>query len=186
MAFQKYIKNLRKSRRFHKLLGTSLSLFLLISAVTGIALSLKKEIAIIQPPTTKGVSKNLQTWLPMFQIDSLARQALYTTHPEQKDNPVDRLDIRPGKGIVKVLFDKGYWEVQIDGTTGEVKSIAKRHSDWIEALHDGSIINQLFKLLSMNMLGWGLIFLILTGLWLWYGPKRFRLLKKNYRKKSIR
>lgn len=185
LAFQKYIRNLRKSRKLHKLLGTSLSILLLISALTGIALALKKEVAVIQPPTQKGISKDLDTWLPLAELDSLARIALYTTHPEQKQNPVDRLDVRPGKGIVKVLFEKGYWEVQIDGTNGEVKSIAKRHSDWIEALHDGSIISQLFKLISMHALGIGVILLILSGLWLWYGPKRFRLLKKNYREKNI-
>ncbi len=185
MAFRKYIQNLRKSRKLHKLLGTSLSAFLIISAVTGILLSLKKDVDIIQPPTTKGISKDLSTWLPLEQIDSIAKVAFYTAHPDQDQNPIDRFDVRPSKGIVKVLFDKGYWEVQIDGTNGEIKSIARRHSDWIESLHDGSIISDLFKLISMNLLGFGLLFLILTGLWLWYGPKRFRFLKKNYRKKTI-
>lgn len=184
MAFTTYIQNLRKSRKLHKLLGTGLSIFLFISALTGIFLALKKEVPLLQPPTTKGISKDLRDWLPLDQIDSIARVALYAAHPQQHQNPVDRLDVRPSKGIVKVLFKKGYWEVQVDGTDGKIKSIAKRHSDWIEALHDGSIINDLFKLISMNVLGFGVIFLILTGMWLWYGPKRFRLLKKRFRNKQ--
>ena len=117
----------------------------------------------------------------MVHIDSVARMALYSAYPEQSQNPVDRFDVRPSKGIVKVLFEKGYWEVQVDGTNGEVKSIARRHSDWIEALHDGSIINDFFKLISMNILGVGLLFLIGSGLWLWYGPKRLRWLKKRHK-----
>lgn len=179
MAFEKYILNLRKFRKLHKFLGLSLSLFLIISALTGVLLSLKKDVDLLQPPTASGESKQLDTWLPLGQIDSIAREALYIAQPDQLNNPVDKLDVRPSKGIVKVLFDKGYWEVQVDGTSGEVKSILKRHSDWIESLHDGSIINDTFKLISMNLLGFGLIFLSLTGLWLYFGPKRFRKLKKN-------
>lgn len=186
MAFQKYISNLRKSRKLHKLLGTSLSILLFISAVTGVLLSFKKEVAIIQPPTTKGISKDLKDWLPLDQIDSIARHALYQAHPEQHQNLVKRFDARPSKGIIKALFEKGYWEVQVDAKDGSVKSIAKRHSDWIESLHDGSIVSDLFKLISMNVLGIGLLLLICSGLWLWYGPKRFRFLKKNYRKKKIK
>ena len=88
------------------------------------------------------------------------------------------MDVRPSKGIAKVLFKEGNWEVQIDGTSGEVKSIAKRYSDWIESLHDGSIISDLFKLISMNLLGIGVLFLMGTGIWLWYGPKVVREMKR--------
>lgn len=186
MAFRKYIQNLRKSRKLHKLLGTSLSALLFISALSGILLALKKDVAIIQPPTQKGLSKQLDTWLPLSQLDSIASTALHSKYPEQVDNVVDRLDVRPSKGVVKVLFEKGYWEVQVDGANGHVLSIAKRHSDWIEALHDGSIISDFFKLISMNVLGFGVLFLILTGLWLWYGPKRFRWLKRKRREQQIK
>jgi uncharacterized iron-regulated membrane protein len=88
------------------------------------------------------------------------------------------MDIRPSKGIVKILFEDGNWEVQVDGKSGEVLSIDKRYSDWIESLHDGSIISDGFKLVSMNFLGMGLLFLIFTGLWLWYGPRRIRIKKR--------
>ncbi|MFT6321644.1 MAG: putative iron-regulated membrane protein, partial [Granulosicoccus sp.] len=86
---------------------------------------------------------------------------------------------RPSKGIVKVLFEAGNWEVQVDGKSGEVKSVEKRYSDWIESLHDGSIISDGFKLFTMNFLGIGLLFLIGTGVWLWYGPRRVRMKKRK-------
>ncbi|MEZ4980895.1 MAG: PepSY domain-containing protein [Saprospiraceae bacterium] len=66
---------------------------------------------------------------------------------------------------------------QIDGQSGEIYSISRRYSDWIEQLHDGSIIAEWFKWLSMNYLGLGLIVMIITGTWLWWGPKRIRNLK---------
>lgn len=179
MNLKRYILNLRKTRVWHKWLGTGLALLLFISAITGVLLALKKDVAVIQPPTIKGQNKDLSTWIPLQQIDSIAYHALVAAHPEQATNKVDRLDVRPSKGVVKVLFDQGYWEVQVDGGNGKVLSIARRHSDWIEALHDGSIISDLFKLISMNILGIGLVILLITGLWLWYGPKRYRKLKRH-------
>lgn len=182
---ERYIQSLRRFRAIHRLLGITLALLLLISAITGVLLALKKEVAIIQPPTIKGSSQELSNWKSISEIDSLAKDAFYTAHPDQKDNPIDRFDVRPSKGIIKVLFKNGYWEVQIDPVTSEVKSIAKRHSDWIEALHDGSIVSHLFKLISMNFLGFGLLALITTGLWLWYGPKKIRQKKSIIREKKL-
>ena len=179
MNIKSVIKSLRKFRVLHRWMGLTLAILLVISAVTGILLSLKKDVALIQPPTQKGVSKNLADWKPLHQLSLTAQEAFYSAYPEQKDNLVDKMDVRPSKGIVKVLFEKGYWEVQVDGVSGEVKSIAKRHSDWIEHLHDGSIISDGFKLFSMNFLGLGLLFLIATGIWLWYGPRRVRKEKKR-------
>ena len=177
---KQYIYSLRTFRVWHRWLGTALAIFLIISAVTGILLSLKKQVDVLQPPTQKGVSQSLDSWMPIDSIAQLATVAFHNAHPAQYDNYIDRMDVRPSKGIVKVLFERGYWEVQIDGTSGEVMSIAKRHSDWIEHLHDGSIISEVFKLISMNLLGFGLLILISTGLWLWYGPKRVRKMRSRH------
>jgi len=179
---KKYIKSLRSLRVWHRYLGVSLALLLLISAVTGILLSLKKEVDFLQPPTQKGEVQSLQEWKPLHELSTIASTHFYEKYPDQKNNPIDRLDVRPSKGIVKVLFGEGNWEVQVDGHSGAVLSVAKRHSDWIESLHDGSIISDLFKLISMNFLGVGLIVLLSTGLWLWYGPRLIRIEKKKRRK----
>lgn len=169
-----YTKSLRDFRKYHKYLGIALSFFLLISALTGLLLGWKKDVGLLQPPTQTGVSTDLSHWKSLSELAETARNALYAEYPAQTDNPIDRIDARPGKGIVKVLFEKGWWEVQVDAGTGEVLSIARRHSDWIEALHDGSIINDFFKLIAMNTLGLGLLLMVVTGLWLWYGPLKLR------------
>ena len=176
---QTIVKQLRRYRVYHKYIGIALSILLFISAVTGLLLGWKKNVDLIQPPTQKGVSKDLATWKQVDELATLAQTAFYETYPEQAGNGIDRMDVRPSKGIVKVLFKEGWWEVQLDGTSGEVLSIAKRHSDWIEALHDGSIISDTFKLISMNTLGIGLSLMIITGLWLWYGP---RVVKRRRKK----
>ncbi|MEM9917517.1 MAG: PepSY-associated TM helix domain-containing protein [Bacteroidota bacterium] len=179
LKFVQYIKSLRSFRKIHRYTGVAIALLVIVSALTGILLALKKDISVIQPPTRSGINKNLEQWKPLHELASLATEALHQAQPTEVGNEVDRMDARPSKGIVKVLFEDRHWEVQIDASTGEVYSIARRHSDWIEALHDGSIVSDLFKLVSMNVLGWGLLGLTMTGLWLWYGPKVVRKIKRE-------
>jgi uncharacterized iron-regulated membrane protein len=100
-------------------------------------------------------------------------------HPGISSEGIDRLDIRPKKGIAKILFNKGYWEVQLNCETGQVLSVKKRYSDLIEQIHDGSILGDTFKLASMNLLGISIIIMIITGFWLWFGPRRIKKIKSR-------
>jgi len=176
---KRYILSLRQYRKLHRAFGLGLAILLLISATTGLLLGWKKDANWIQPPSQKGVSKDLTTWKSMHEIATIGQNALIEYDSTQSNNKIHRMDARPSKGIVKVLFKKGNWEVQIDATNGEIKSIAKRHSDWIESLHDGSIISDNFKLISMNVLGIGVLILGITGFWLWYGPRLIRIIKRK-------
>lgn len=176
---KKYVNSLRVFRVWHRYLGLILLVFVLISSVTGVLLAWKKNVEVLQPPTQKGVSKALSTWKSVDEIAQIAQHELLKQYPEEADNSISRIDVRPSKGIAKVLFENNSWEVQVDGTDGSIKSVAKRHADWIERLHDGSIISDLFKLISMNVLGFGLIMMLFTGYWLWYAPGKIRKMKKR-------
>ena len=174
-GFKKIARSIRRNRKWHKYVGLSIAVFVLISAITGILLAWKKNVDLLQPPTQKGVTTNIADWKP---VEDLARVAVTAVDSLGlgADN-LDRIEYRTTKGIAKVIFDTGSWEVQVDATNLEVLSVAKRHSDWIEHLHDGSIISDGFKLISMNYLGIGLLVLIVTGIWLWLGPIKVRRLK---------
>jgi hypothetical protein len=94
---------------------------------------------------------------------------------------VDRIDIRKDKGIVKFNYLNHFSEIQLDGATGKVLSVNHRRSDFIEKIHDGSIIDFYLKttdgqikLFYTSLMGLGLIVFTITGFWLWYGPKRMR------------
>jgi len=182
MSLKQIVKRLRTFRVWHRTIGVLVAVFLLISSVTGIILSWKKDIPVIQPPTQEISFSSADTWLTIPELEEKSILVLQDKYPDQKENKVKRIDVRPSKGIAKVIFEKGNWEVQLNAINGEALSIEKRYSDWIESLHDGSIVNDLFKLISMNLLGSSVIFMIFTGLWLYFGPKRFRKLKK-YRNK---
>lgn len=169
------VRVLRTFRSTHKALALGLLALVVVSALTGIALGWKKNVALLQPPTATGEAATLERWAPLHRLAAIAGTALAAEIG--RDDPArlvpERLDVRPDRGIVKVLFP-GAWEVQMDGATGEVLSVARRHADWIETLHDGSIISDGFKLLAMNALGLGLLALSATGVWVWYGPRRIR------------
>lgn len=172
----KLVGSLRNYRVYHKYLGLGLLVMLIISSATGLLLGWKKNVDLLQPATQDGSTLNLSAWVTLASMATTATAALDSA-AGIKNSPIDRLEARPDKGIVKVLFKEGYWEVQLDGGTGKVLSVARRHSDWIEQIHDGSIISDLFKLITMNVLGLGLLVLTITGFTLWFYPKKIRQLK---------
>ncbi len=177
MHYRKIVDGLRKFRTWHRFVGTSVGFFMLITASTGILLGWKKDVDILQPPEQKGTSPDVSQWVDVETMITSASHALDSV--VGKTIAVDKLDVRPGKGIIKVLFKEGYWEVQIDGATGKSLSVLQRHSDWIEHIHDGSIVGDMFKITYTNLLGWSLLILALSGFWLWYGPKVVRKMKTS-------
>ncbi len=153
---------------------------LLVVIGSGIALQLKKELAWIQPPTMKGQGPTMT-----LGLDEVL--AIAGSEPDAEIvswNDVDRLDVRPDKGIVKVRA-VNHWEVQIDMATGAVLSSMYRRSDLIESIHDGSFIHDRVKLWVFLPSGVVLLALWLTGIYLWALPivmKRKGKAKRQYRK----
>lgn len=175
------VRILRKARSIHARVALPLMLLVVVSSLTGIVLGWKKNVDTLQPPTQASEAVALSAWLPLHQLAAVATAALaaHAAHGATGDAGrlvPDRLDVQPGKGIVKVLFP-GDWEVQVEGSTALVRSVARRHADWIERLHDGSIVSDGFKLVAMTALGFGLLVLATSGFWMWYGPKRLRRIR---------
>jgi len=175
MILKKIVKQLRWSRLLHQLIGVSLAFFVVITATSGLVLGWKKNVEILQPATQDGSSVLLSEWISFDHVSKIAIHAMDSVLQKKMD--IDRMDVRPDKGIIKVTFKEGYWEVQVDATSGKTLSVARRHADWIEHIHDGSIVSDWIKILYTNILGVGLITLALSGLWLWYGPKVIRKIK---------
>ncbi len=160
----------RKNRRWHSWISISVIFFIVISSISGLLLAYKKNFEILQPPTQRGEKKNMSNCLSLEEITQIS-DSLLAFHTGNSDNKVDRIDVRPAKGMAKVIYKTGYWEVQLDIHSGKQLSIARRHSDWIENLHDGSIISDAFKLFSMSYLSIGLLILSFTGMWMYWGAK---------------
>lgn len=172
---------LRNVRRIHRALGVSLFAFFMILAITGLLLGWKKNLPLLQKPTQKAVSTDVSQWLPMDTLLTIANAALEQRFGDQLSNELDKLDVRPGNGIIKVLYKKHYYSFQIDATTGVILSTEYRTSDLVEHIHDGTFIDNylnlpggIFKLFYTTLLGTALAVFVLTGFWLWYGPKWMR------------
>ena len=164
----------RTNRKIHYWGALICALPVLIIIATGIILQLKKDIAWIQPPTQRGTSQQ-----PMLAFDRILETSMSV--PEAKISSwddVDRLDVRPGKGVVKVRANNR-WEIQIDNASGEVLQVAFRRSDLIESIHDGSWFHDLAKLWIFLPCAIILLVLWLSGMLLFLQPIRARRKRKQ-------
>jgi uncharacterized iron-regulated membrane protein len=171
---------LRVFRWLHRKIAIATFFFFLVIAVTGLLLGIKKQTGLLAP-TQRGISKDLATWLSVDSLHKRAVAVLRDSVSHKLSPELDRIDMRPGNGIVKFTFKHHYKGVQLDATTGHLLSIEDRKSDFIEHLHDGSMVDKLmgfngdrFKIGYTLIMGLSLAMLVVTGFWLWYGPKKIR------------
>ncbi|NUQ24894.1 MAG: PepSY domain-containing protein [Saprospiraceae bacterium] len=173
---------LRVFRKIHRWTGALLFVFFFLVAVTGLLLGWKKHSGgLIFPENYTGTSTDLKAWLPIDSLHNLACNILHDSVSPDLSLALERIDIRKDKGMVKFVFEDSYWGIQLDGATGNLLAIERRRADFIENLHDGSILdyylgttNGQIKLVYSTVLGLALMLFTITGFWLWYGPKRMR------------
>lgn len=144
---------------------------LLIVAATGVLLQVKKQWSWVQPVEQKGGRAfgdiegsivDFDTMLERMRACQLARVENW--------GDVQRIDIRPSKGIAKITTKEG-WEIQMELADGRVLQEAVRRSDWIESMHDGSFFGGDAVKLGL-FLPAGIVMLVMwaTGLWLFWLP----------------
>lgn len=155
----------RQSRVFHRWGSIIALLPITVIIFSGIVLQLKKVSSYVQPPTQSGAGTELA--IGFDRILEVARTVPEAEIETWED--VDRLDVRPGKGVVKVRC-KNRYEVQIDAETAEILQVAFRRSDLIESIHDGSFFNEHFKLWVFLPAGIVLALLLVTGVHLFFLP----------------
>lgn len=169
----------RISRKIHRKVALPAFICFFIIAFTGLLLGWKKHTGgALLPDTQRGISVNPSTWLPVDSLYQLAAQVLNDSVSTSLSPEISRIDMRPPKGVAKFIFKHHYWEIQLDCATGEALQIARRNSDLIERIHDGSIIDNWlnikgspFKLLYTSLAGLSLLSFIITGIFLYFGAK---------------
>lgn len=173
---------LRSFRKIHRITGALLFVFYFFIAITGLLLGWKKHSnGWILPKSAKGTSTDLKDWLSIDSLHKNACTILHDSVSKELSLKIDRIDIRKEKGMVKFVFADHFWGLQLDGATGKLLQVEQRRSDFIENIHDGSILDRYFdtsdgqiKLVYTSLTGVGLLLFTITGFWLWYGPKRMR------------
>jgi hypothetical protein len=172
----------RLYRKLHRWVAIPLFLFLTLIGTTGLLLGWKKQSGLL-PKTQKGSNVETKAWISLDSINTVAKA--YATNTLKKSAEIDRIDIRPQKGTAKIVFTHHFTELQIDCATGQILAVNARNSDFIEKIHDGSILDfelnpngEQFKLSYTLIAGLAMILLSISGFWLWYNPIRMRKIKK--------
>ncbi|NNF07069.1 MAG: PepSY domain-containing protein [Candidatus Eisenbacteria bacterium] len=162
-------------RKGHYWIAIAIALPILIVLGSGLLLQVKKEVTWIQPKTMRGEGDVPElTFEDILSAASTVREAQISGWPD-----VDRLDVRPKKGVIKIR-SKNRYEIQIDHQTAEVLQVAYRRSDVIEQIHDGSFFHDKAKLWIFLPSGFLLFVLWVTGIYLFALPL---VVKRRKRKK---
>jgi uncharacterized iron-regulated membrane protein len=156
------------NRKIHYWASALVAIPLLVIIGTGLLLQMKKHSAWVQPIEHRGTGQ-----VPALSLDDVLERL--KTVPEMNVaswDDVNRLDVRPGRGVVKAWLQNGY-EVQVDLGTGRVLQTAYRRSDLIESIHDGSFFGGDWTKLGLFLpAGLTLLLLWLGGIWMFWVPFR--------------
>lgn len=133
---------------------------------SGVLLQMKKHWQWVQPAERRGTGTEPTIGLEEVLASVKSVEAMSVTGWDD----VNRIDLRPSRGIAKVWLRNG-WEVQVDLGTGRVLQSAYRRSDLIESIHDGSFFGGEWSKLGVFLPAAIVLFVMwLTGLWLFIAP----------------
>ncbi|HEX2080519.1 MAG TPA: PepSY-associated TM helix domain-containing protein [Longimicrobium sp.] len=151
----------------HLWLGVVTTGIVLIICVTGVLLNHKRPLGLM-PDVPNDSPGALPQSLPLAELAARAERAV---RPEVAASGIDRMDVRPGDGFVKVRFDdREVHEVTVDLASGRVLHVGLRNDVFLEKLHSGEIFGDGWTLLS-DVAAIALAILVISGLWLWLYPR---------------
>lgn len=151
----------------HLWLGILATGVILLVSVTGVLLNHKRPLGLM-PDVSHRPSGSFQAALPLAE---LARRAEAAVGPSVAVAGIDRMDVRPDDGLVKVRFnDRAVQEVDLDLNTGRVLHVGERNDVFLEKLHSGEVFGDGWVLLS-DASAVMLALLLLSGYWLWLFPR---------------
>ena len=163
------------TRRTHYWATALIAVPFALVLLTGILLQLKKQLPWVQPAEMRG-GKSLN-WVGFQEVLGALKSRPELGIQDWRD--VQRLDIRPSKGIAKAILDSG-WEVQVDLENGQVLQQAIRRSDWIESLHDGSYFAGNWSKIGVFLpIAFVVLAMWITGIWMFWLPFAVKLRRKR-------
>jgi hypothetical protein len=151
----------------HLWFGIVTTAMLLIVAVTGVLLNHKRGLGLM-PDLPHEPSGTFEQALPLARLANAASEYV---GPQIAAAGIDRMDVRPGDGIVKVRFkDDIVTEIDVDLNNARIVGSDARSDVFLEKLHSGEIFGKRWVLLS-DVAAAGLVIALITGVWLWLFPK---------------
>lgn len=165
----------------HLWLGVVSTIALIAISITGILLNHKRGLRLM-PEVDHAPTGEFAAAIP---VERMAYAALAAAPPASRGNwtegdPVDialidRMDLRPREGFVKVrLRDRASTEMTVDINTGAVLHVGRRGDVFLEKLHSGEIFGGIRFTLLSDFAAAALVLALITGYWLWLVPKLSR------------
>lgn len=173
------------SRLLHKKIASVLFIFFFFISITGALLGWKSLFTeIIFENKEIKVETSMKKWKSLDSLESIAIIAL-NEKTKNKFKHAKSIQIKPSKGSINFAFENNY-AIQVDGATGETIRIEHKNAEFIQDLHDGALIDELFnskmglsKKIYTALMGLALLMLTLSGFWMWFKPKQIKKLKKQ-------
>lgn len=171
---------LQLSRSWHRTVASLLFIFFLLISITGIMLGWKSIFSkIIYDNKKIQPSVKVNQWLAIDSLEKIATVYLNSKTGEQFEH-AERIELRTAKGYINIQFKK-YYSVQMDGASGGIIHIEQKTGGFIQDLHDGAIIDTwanfksgIAKKTYTSFLGLALLFLTISGVYLWWKPKQIK------------
>jgi uncharacterized iron-regulated membrane protein len=155
----------------HLWLGVIFSAALLVISATGILLNHKRGLGLM-PDVAHEPTAPFASSVSLDSLANVALRAVVTNGVASRTlSDVDRMDVRPRDGYVKVrMRDSASTEVTVDIGTGRVLHVGPRGDVFLEKLHSGEAFGGRGILLS-DAAAVVIVITIITGYWLWLAPK---------------
>ena len=174
----------------HLWLGVIFTTALIVIAVSGILLNHKRGLGLMpevdNEPTLPFASALPLSRLAEIALDTVARAADGGGDALDAATQVDRMDVRPRDGFVKVrMRDPSSTEVTVDLASGRVLHVGPRGDVFLEKLHSGEIFGGQPWVLLSDAAAVALVITLITGYWLWLAPKRPRREAHAVRKLAV-
>ncbi len=166
------------NRKIHYWATAFVAIPVLVIIGSGLLLQMKKHWQWVQPEEQRGTGT-----APSIDLEAILASVRSVPNLGVTSwDDVNRIDLRPSRGMAKVWLRSG-WEVQVDLGTGRVLQTAYRRSDLIESIHDGSFFGGEWTKLGLFLpTAIVLLAMWITGIWMFVIP----LLAKRRRRMTRR
>jgi uncharacterized iron-regulated membrane protein len=172
----------RFSRWMHKWVGTLLALIMVTLSITGGFVAFKNEVEYLQPAGRSGAKGDIAAAIPPARV---AEIILALHLPEaQTLKEINRIELRPSKRMYKVRLEQtSAWrsprEIQVDAMTGAILNEGVRGDQLWMDLHSFAVFGEATKLITMTVSGMALLWLSLSGYYLFFYPLWIRVRKRQ-------
>jgi uncharacterized iron-regulated membrane protein len=177
------LKFAKFSRKIHKWSGILLVLFAVTISISGGFIAFKSHLEYLQPSNKSGVAGEINAVISASKVVNII---LALRLPEARQmTDINRIELRPNKRMYKVRLEaKDNWssprEIQIDAITGAVLNIGLRGDQLWSDIHSFAVFGEFTKLFVMSMTGLSLLWLSLTGFYLFFYPIWFKAHKRQH------